>query len=277
MASIRNLGFLVVLSIVVSVSAAQAKSWPAGYADEAGFRPPARTLSECCPRPAWWDQVDGPQIDTREDFQNIWLSKQLSDMQKAKAMFRAIEEHMGSDDEIASLAINYYQYVDRKYPHILALKELGVSRYFDLDRNLTGYSGEVGDTTAGLVNELARQYVNAGRLEDATSLISRLVIERGHEINPHSLERASLTMADALKKLDRHADAVEVVNFAITAYDGSWEDALIKVRHELKSALGWRYYLALGWLPYLAAFLLAFLGLLMLSFVLQRRQEELSA
>jgi len=268
------LGLTVAAWACLSASMVQAKTWPDGYADEAGFKVPAHALAACCPRALWWDQVEGPRIETREDFHDVWLSKDLSDLQKAKAMFRAIDEKIGIDDEIASLAINYYQYVDRDYPQITALKELGVSRYFALNRDQTNYSGEVGDTSAGLVNALARLYLKAGRAEDAAALIIRLILERGHEVNPHLKERASLLMADALRKQGRQEEAVGVVNYALKTYDGSWEKALLKARNELKTDLGWRYYVVAGWLPYLVAILSVFLVILAMFYTLHRRQKE---
>ena len=271
------LGLVIAAWACLGASMVQAKTWPADYADEARFIVPAHALAECCPRPSWWDQVEGPHIETREDFHDVWRSKDLSDRQKAKAMFRAIGDKIGVDDEIASLAINYYQSVDRDYPHITALKELGVSRYFALDRDQSNYSGGVGDTSAGLVNGLARLYLKAGRAEDAAGLIIRLILERGHEINPHLKERASLLMVDALRKQGRQAEAVGVINYALKTYDGSWEKALIKARDELKTALGWRYYLAAGWLPYLAAILFAFLAVLAMLYTLHSRRQKQTA
>ena len=277
MSRIGFLGLTVAAWACLSAPMVQAKTWPGGYVNEAGFRPPAHSLSQCCPRPLWWDQVEGPHIETRKDFHDVWLSKDLSDHQKAKAMFRAIDEKIGVDDEIASLAINYYQYVDRDYPHITALKELGVSRYFALDRDQSNYSGEVGDTSAGLVNGLARLYLKADRAEDAAGLIIRLILERGHEINSHLKESASLLMADALRKQGRQEEAVGVINYALKTYDGSWEKALLKARGELKTDLGWRYYLAAGWLPYLVAILSVFLVISVALYSLRGRQKEQTA
>ncbi len=268
------LGLAVAAWISLLTAMAQAKTWPADYADEAGFQAPPRALAECCPRPAWWEEVEAPRIESRKDFHDVWRSKDLSDRQKAKAMFRALVEKIGVDDEIASLAINYYQYVDRDYPHITALKELGVSRYFTLNRDQTGYSGEVGDTTAGLVNDLARLYLKAGRAEDAAALIIRLILERGQEINPHLKERASLLMVDALSRQGRQEDAVGVVNYALRTYDGSWEEALIKARNELKAELGWRYYRVAGWLPYLVAGLALVLVIAATFLVLRERRKD---
>jgi len=270
-------GFVAAIIVVSAASIVEAKTWPGGFSEEANFRPPQHALVDCCPRPSWWEQTIAPQINTSEDFQEVWLSKELTNTQKAKAMFRAIEEHMGRDDEIASKAINYYQYVDKKYPHILALKELGVAQYFNLDRDLEHYSGKVGDTTAGLVNDLARLYLKEGRARESAGLISRLVIERGHEINGHLLETSSLIMIDALKKQGRIGEAVGVVNYAIKAYDGDWEMSLIKAREELKTTLGWRYYLAVGWLKYATAFLFAFVTMMATFYIIQYRQPAQTA
>ena len=90
MSRLGFLGLTVAAWTCLSAPMVQAKTWPGGYANEAGFRPPAHSLSQCCPRPLWWDQVEGPHIETRKDFHDVWLSKDLSDHQKAKAMFRAM-------------------------------------------------------------------------------------------------------------------------------------------------------------------------------------------
>ena len=52
---------------------------------------------------------------------------------------------------------------------------------------------------------------------------------------------------------------------------------MIKARDELKTDLGWRYYLVAGWLPYLAAILLVFLLIPVAFYTLNRRRKEQTA
>lgn len=132
----------------------------------------------------------------------------------------------------------------------------------------------MGDTNTGLVNDLARLYPKAGRAVDAAGLIIRLILERGHEINPHFKERASLLLMNALRKQSRQYEAVGVINYALKTDDDSGDKALVNARGELKTDLGWRYYLTVGWLLYLAAILLVFLLIPMTFYTRHRHRKE---
>ncbi len=61
----------------------------------------------CCPRPAWWDEVEvGTRIRTMEEFRSVWQNRALSDEQRAKALFQAVEDFHWSDDDITAAAVN---------------------------------------------------------------------------------------------------------------------------------------------------------------------------
>lgn len=235
--------FFVVLLFIGTSGVANAGRSPGDIVVSPEFHVAARELADCCPKPDWWDNVEAPVIRSSADFDEVWQSQTLSKSQKAKALFRAIVEFAGRNDEIAAMSINVYQYVDPGYPQLRDLLEFGVARYFDQDRLLAGYSGKKGDTAAGLVLKLSRLYLADGQPGEAAALVSRLVAERGHEINDHQLELASLRMADALISLGRQVDALDVVNHAIVAYDGSWEKRLDKKKSELRQDMGFAYYL----------------------------------
>ena len=104
----------------------------------------------CCPRPEWWDEVEvETRIDSMETFLTVWQNQALTDQQRAKALFQAIEDFGRRDDDITVAAINYYYWVDRDYGHIRSLYEFGVGRYLDYNRSLENYSGKAGRHVGG--------------------------------------------------------------------------------------------------------------------------------
>ncbi len=126
------------LALIPGYLAAQAQDTPDVY-DRPHPMAVTRTIAfpGCCPRPEWWEevQVDRP-VTTPAEFRALWQDKSLTDRQKAKAMFRAIEQYHRSEPDIAVPALSYYYWVDRKYPHLRALYEFGAAAYIDFDRSL---------------------------------------------------------------------------------------------------------------------------------------------
>ena len=107
----------------------------------------------CCPRSGWWDEVEiETRIDSMETFLAVWQNQALTDEQKAKALFQAIEDFVRRDDDITAAAVNYYYWVDRDYDHIRRLYEFGVGHYLDYDRPLENYGGKAGDMSAGILS-----------------------------------------------------------------------------------------------------------------------------
>ena len=202
-----------------------------------GFKVPSRTFVECCPRPKWWTSVDAPIIATKNELLKIWQNRAIEDKIKAKVFYRAMMDFDDKDDDIVSTAVSLYQYVDRDYPNVTQMLEFGVGRFFEHKRSLSGYSGKVGDTSAGLVRKLARIYIKAGQPQNAAALISTLIRGRGDEINQQLLEHLSLAMIDALKALGRNEDAFAVASFAIDNYDGDWEKQLTQKKDDLRPSV----------------------------------------
>jgi ribosome-associated toxin RatA of RatAB toxin-antitoxin module len=232
---------------------------------------PEHTLDQCCRLPDWWEDVQAPHIQSLGDLLQVWQDKDLAKSVKAKALFAAMREFDGRDDEIVSQAINLYPYVDPGYDDLIELLEYGVGQYFDFDRSLESYSGKTGDTTAGLVLKLAKRYLSDGRPVDAALLLRDLVRDRGGEINDHQLELASIAMADALKSMGRNADAARVLSNAVTAYDGSWEKRITEERTELRERMGLPAYLwAISPVKYL---LYGLLALLAVAVVVSRKRR----
>ncbi len=198
----------------------------------------------CCPRPDWWEEVeiDRP-VTTPAEFLAMWQDRSLTDRQKAKAMFRAIEQYHRNDLDIAVPALTYYYSVDRKYAHIRRLYEFGAAAYIDFDRSLENYGGESGDLSAGLINRLAQIYLREDLPERAEPLLDYMIRVRGDEINDHLLETASVHLGEALLRMDRSEDAVAMLIEARRAYDGDWEKRIDEQLARTRDAMGWRYYL----------------------------------
>lgn len=239
-------------------------------------RPSEEGSLECCPLPEWWNEVETDRwISTPSEFQALWLDKDLSDQQKAKAMFRAIEEFQVSDLDVAVPALTYYHSVDRDYPFLRELYEFGVAEYIDFDRSLDGYSGEYGDLSAGMVNRLARIYLGDDDPEEAVPILRYLIDERGHEVNDHLLQWASIHLGDALTRLGQDGEAVDVLLNGRTAYGGDWDARLEEQLARTKDAMGWRYHLHDTRLLRAGAVVLAFLGLALgVVFAMRSRAAE---
>jgi hypothetical protein len=95
-----------------------------------------RSFPGCCPRPDWWDDVEiDRRISTPDEFNAVWRDQGLTDHQRAKAMFRAIEEFHKTDADIAAPAITYFYSVGRPYAQMRELYEYGISQYLDFDRS----------------------------------------------------------------------------------------------------------------------------------------------
>jgi tetratricopeptide (TPR) repeat protein len=199
---------------------------------------------DCCPHPAWWDEVE---IETRigsiDEFHAVWQNQALTDRQKAKAMFRAIEDFVRRDHDITAAAVNYYYWVDRDYAHLRRLYEFGVGYYLEYDRPLENYGGEAGDMSAGMVNNLAKLYLREGMPERAVPWLRYILEERGAEVNDHLLETATVHLGDALNRLGRKPEAIEVLLAARRDYDGDWEKRLDEQLAEIRGEMGLSYYL----------------------------------
>lgn len=219
------------------------------------FKVPSHTFAECCPRPKWWNSVDAPVISTKRELLKIWQNREIEDKIKAKVFFRAMMDFNGKDDDIVSTAISLYQYVDRDYPNRTQMLEFGVGRFIEHKRSLSGYSGKVGDTSAGLVKKLARRYLRSKQPDAAAAVIARLIYTRENEINQHLLETLSLAMVDALKALGRNEDAFAVASYAITNYHGDWEKQLKKKRDTLRPSVPMSQQIVLSF-PYSMFFML---------------------
>jgi len=250
--------------------AAHAGTSPADIVIGETYSLPEHTLDACCRLPVWWEEVEAPHIHSLGDLQQIWQDDELANSVKAKALFTTMREFDGRDDEIVSRAINLYPYVDPGYEDLTPLLEYGAGRYFDYDRSLEAYSGKTGDTTAGLVLQLAKRYSKLGRPGDAAILLGRLVRERGDEVNDHQLELASIAMADALTAMGREPDAARVLDYAASAYKGSWKKRIAEDKAELRERMGLLSYI---WALFPARYLLyALLALLAAALVLVRRR-----
>jgi hypothetical protein len=199
---------------------------------------------DCCPRPAWWDEVEvEARIRSTDEFLAVWQDSALTDRKKAKALFQAIEDFVRRDDDITAAAVNYYYWVDRDYPHIRRLYEFGVGSYLEYDRPLVNYGGKAGDMSAGMVNNLAKLYLREGLPERAVPWLRYILEAREAEVNDHILETAAVHLGDALNRLGRGPEAVEVLLAARRNYDGDWEKRLDDQLAKVRDTMGWSYYL----------------------------------
>lgn len=230
--------FLVVLMLAPALPAAAQAADP-----EAPVALPAQSFPDCCPRPSWWDATgEVAHIDSMDQFNAVWQDQTLSNEQKSKALFQAIEDHYLDNDDITAAAVTYFFPVARSYAHLPELTEFGVGRYLDYDRPMQGYSGLPGDLSAGMVRNLAGLYIDAGEPERAVPLLRHILGPRAAEVNDHLKEFAALYLAQALAALGRAPEAVQVLLDAKDSLHGDWEVTLDKELARLRDRMGPEYY-----------------------------------
>jgi len=152
--------------------------------------------------------------------------------------FQAIHAFHQTNDEISAAAISLYPNVDRKYPELIPLLEYGVGKYFHYDNTGDFYKGSPGDRSAGLVRHLARQYQNAGRDTDAVNVMAIYMAVREADTNGHLQQLLSLEMAKSLDAMGQPAQADRLLSYALSTYQGSWNEKIIAQRSALRQKLG---------------------------------------
>jgi tetratricopeptide (TPR) repeat protein len=175
-----------------------------------------------CPKPDWWDRiiVSGVSIYTYDDLLSYWQNKDRSKPQFFKAAYKAILEYpLDTDIVVNAIKLMNYTY---SYPYRVELQEYAIEKHFSY-RNP---HGKPGDSVAGIVDNLAQLYNNAGQYGKSVQLIEKLLKERETEINDHLLELIHLTYAAGLGGQNRPDEAVNVLKRAIARYNGDWEKRL---------------------------------------------------
>lgn len=261
---IRKVLFGLLVPAFVFVAAASPAA-PAGYdftkLTGPDLRVPARTFPQCCAEPAWWSQVEARPIRSIKDLYGIWQDATIPKREKAKSFFQAVRDFNRGNDEIVAAAIALYPNVDKAYPDLIPLLEYGVGEFFRYDNSNDFYVGSPADRAAGIVRQLARQYREAGRHEDAVNLLAFFMALREGETNGHLQQLASLDLATSLDALGQTAEADRLLSHALTAFKGSWNKKIDDQREALRERLSPFERLSASFLPYVLL-----LGLLLLSF-----------
>ncbi|HMB48454.1 MAG TPA: hypothetical protein VKN63_09280 [Afifellaceae bacterium] len=238
---IRKMLFALLACLFVSATASS-DAFAAGYdfaaLAEPNYRVPLRSFPECCAHPAWFTKTDAQQIRSIGDLYKIWQDRSIANQKKAKSFFQAIHAFHQTNDEISAAAISLYPNVDRKYPELIPLLEYGVGKYFHYDNTGDFYKGSPGDRSAGLVRHLARQYQNAGRDTDAVNVMAIYMAVREADTNGHLQQLLSLEMAKSLDAMGQPAQADRLLSYALSTYQGSWNEKIIAQRSALRQKLG---------------------------------------
>lgn len=223
--------------------------WPAVPAAGAQVANPmhtthVRAFPGCCPRPPWWDAAGPvPHVRSYDEFLAVWQDRTLSDAQRAKALFQAIEDHLHSDDHITAAAVTYFYSVGRSYRHLRALTEFGAARYLDYDQPVARTRGKPGDLAAGMARNLARIYIRDGEPERAVALLRYILGPRRDDVNDHLLELAALYLGQALGTMGRDVEAIKVLTAARRDFAGDWEPRLDEELAMIRGRMGLAYYL----------------------------------
>ena len=171
--------------------------------------------NEAIPRPAWWDDVP-PQalaINSLGDLFSMWQSggdDTASHHRFYKLVYQAILDHSG-DEHLVAEGVGLMAFVadpDDRFP----LLKFGVDHFFSYQQRTDICANcKVGDTSAGLVRDLADAYTSRGEPEAAVQIIQRLLDEREADVSTYSIALTFETMSRAywaMKDADRAKDAI---------------------------------------------------------------------
>jgi tetratricopeptide (TPR) repeat protein len=168
------------------------------------------------------DHVETPyRVDNLGDLLSAWQGHPRDargERQFFKAAYQGIVDH--SDDEhVVASAILLLDHVARDYPHRLGLARFGYERYFTHRQRTDNCANcMVGDTTQGIVQNLSRLYVAAGRHDEAIEVGRRLIAERATDVSPYKLAETWNQIAWTHWHKGERGQAVDVVREALGRY-----------------------------------------------------------
>jgi tetratricopeptide (TPR) repeat protein len=175
------------------------------------------------PRPDWWDRMETSyRVENVGDLLAAWQGHprgEPGERQFFKAAYQGIVDHP-DDEHVAATAIMLLDYVARDYPHRLGLARFGYERYFShRSRTDNCVNCMTGDTTQGLVLNLSRIYMSAGRHDEAIAVCQRLIDERSAEVSPYKLAETWNQMAWAYWHRGDRDRAIQIARGALGRYD----------------------------------------------------------
>lgn len=200
-------------------AAAQAAADAARQARQREF---VAAFASAAPRPAWWNDVTTPyRVDNVGDLLSAWQGHPHTpegERQFFKAAYQGIVDHP-DDEHVVATAIDLLAWVERDYPHRLALARFGFDRYLHHDRRTDNcVNCMVGDTTHGIALNLARLLLEAGRADEAIAVGRRLIDERGAQISPYNLAETWSQLAWAHWRKGERDEAFRVVREGLERY-----------------------------------------------------------
>lgn len=174
------------------------------------------------PRPAWWDEVTTPyRVDNVGDLFAVWQghrSDEEGERQFFKAAYQGIVDHP-DDEHVVATAIDLMHWVERAYPHRLALARFGYERYFTHRRRTDNCANCMpGDTTQALAQNLSELLMEAGRYDEAIEVCRRLIEARGADVSPYKLAETWDRIAWAHWRKGERDRAQEIVRDALAKY-----------------------------------------------------------
>lgn len=177
------------------------------------------------PRPEWWGLVsDGKRINSYAELQLLWQKSTNDDLRKFIKTAYITALHNPEDADILLMSIYLFPICDPDYPHLVPLLEFALENHFNyIDRSC---GASPADRIAGIVKELATQYLRRKEYEKTVLVIERLLYEKETEVNHHLLEGLSQLYADALFYMGKETEAIHVLECAIVNYNGGWEKDL---------------------------------------------------
>jgi tetratricopeptide (TPR) repeat protein len=184
------------------------------------------------PRPDWWDAVATPyRVENDGDLLAAWQGHprtELGERQFFRAAYQGIVDHPENEHVVAT-AIELMHHVVRDYPHRLGLAWFGVERYRAHRRRTDNCASCMpGDTTQGLVVNLARLLDAAGRRDEGIAICRRLLDERGAEVSAYKAAETWNQIARLHWNQGERERARQVIDEALARYGTSLRRELLE-------------------------------------------------
>lgn len=188
------------------------------------------------PLPANAQKLSVPQISTLDELSTLWRcqpQRSGDDLAFFKAAYQFVLHSPGNDEAVAN-AISLMASSLNSYPQRKELLAFGVEHYADVVS--TRSWEEPGTTAAWLVLRYSEQLNKHREYPESIKVLGSLLNSRSSEINDHMLQLLSHEYALALWKTGDTAQALKVLDTALSQYkQGDWQAKLQKLRDQISA------------------------------------------
>jgi hypothetical protein len=154
---------------------------------------PANLFQRQIEKPTWFATLEVPSLSTANELDELWRSKRrccidertlvANNREFYKACYEAIGRHF--DDHVLVVQCLWLMDAGAEGDQRRQIKQFLVEHYFDHDNRVDNCANcSPADTVARVSRELALLHLRAGRPDEASRLLERVIDERQGKISP---------------------------------------------------------------------------------------------